>query len=154
MFSETEIELNMLPIAALNTLEFCPRYFYYECVAHRTSRHAEDLSERRGDDAVVQAEETQLRRLWVWSSHFRVSGYATVMEESEQGFVPVEYRNGKMAEWLDAPIQLCAQALCLEEMTNCSLQYGYVYHEDGRQREKVDFSEMVRQQTEASIYYA
>ncbi len=154
MFSEIEIELDMLPIAALHVLEFCPRCFYYECIAHRTSRSTQELPEQRGDDAGAQREKTQLRRLWVRSSRFRVSGYATVIEDSEQGFIPVECRDGKMAEWLHAPIQLCAQAFCLEEMANGSLQYGYVCYNDGRQREKVLLSEMLRQQTEASIYYA
>lgn len=150
-----KVKLDMLPITTLNALEYCPRRFYYECIAHyKTYGSDEVLLEKRGSCATAKEERTRLHRLWIWSAHFRLSGYVDVVEDRKRRFIPVEYRRGKMDDWLNASIQLCAQALCLEEMTHCPVHYGYIFTNDGGRREKVLFTAMLRQQTEASIHFA
>jgi CRISPR-associated exonuclease Cas4 len=146
-----------LSISYLNALEYCPRRFYYECalsefidnahVAEGTMRH------ERSDSGVTTTEDgvTTLRRVWIWSSRLKLSGFADVVEESEGQLTPIEYKKGKMGEWLNDHVQLCAQALCLEEMLNGSIAHGYIFYFGSARREEVIFTETLRQHTEQTI---
>src|SRR6185312_4734242 len=71
---------------------------------------------------------TSRRRVWVWSDWLKLSGFADVVEEESGRFTPVEYKKGKMGEWLNDHVQLCAQALCLEEMLTCHIPCGYIFY--------------------------
>ena len=42
--------------------------------------------------------------------------------------------------------QLCGQALCLEEMFGCRIDYGYLYYGEPRKRQKVIFTDELRTQ--------
>src|SRR5436305_11470254 len=146
-----------LSISYLNALEYCPRRFYYECalsefidnahVIEGTMRHA------RSDSGVTTSAGgiTTLRRVWVWSDRLRLSGFADVVEEQEGQLTPIEYKKGKMGEWLNDHVQLCAQALCLEEMRGCTITYGYIFYFGSARREEVAFNELLRQHTEETI---
>jgi CRISPR-associated exonuclease Cas4 len=58
--------------------------------------------------------------------------------------VPVEYKRGKpKAEQIDEA-QLCAQAICLEEMLAVTLQSGYLYYGQTRRRVAVEFTASLR----------
>jgi len=62
---------------------------------------------------------------------------------------PVEYKRGKpKADDCDR-VQLCAQALCLEEMLNVNIAAGALFYGQTRRREAVVFDERLRQETEA-----
>ena len=128
MLTESDLyDQDSLSISYLNALEYCPRRFYYECalsefldnahVVEGTMRHERSDSGRTTSEDGV----TTLRRVWVWSDRLRLSGFADVVEEQEGQLTPVEYKKGKMGEWLNDHVQLCAQALCLEEMLNSSI---------------------------------
>lgn len=146
-----------LSISYLNALEYCPRRFYYECalsefidnahVVEGTMRH------ERSDSGITTTEDgvTTLRRVWIWSSRLKLSGFADVVEESEGQLTPIEYKKGKMGEWLNDHVQLCAQALCLEEMLNCHIAHGYIFYFGSARREEVIFTETLRQHTEQTI---
>src|SRR5205814_5761818 len=150
----------MLAISYLNALEYCPRRFYYECalsefidnahVAEGTMRH------ERSDSGITTTEDgvTTLRRVWIWSSRLKLSGFADVVEECEGELTPIEYKKGKMGEWLNDHVQLCAQALCLEEMLHCSIEYGYIFYFGSAHREKVVFTAELRRHTEETIQQA
>jgi len=77
-----------------------------------------------------------------------------VVEEEDDQLTPIEYKKGKMGEWLNDHIQLCAQALCLEEMLHCAVPRGYIFYFGSARREEVPFSETLRQHTEATIRQA
>lgn len=158
--------LDALSISYLNALEYCPRRFYYECalsefldnahVVEGTMRH------ERSDSGSMTTEDgvTTLRRVWVWSSRLRLSGFADVVEESEQleetkgKLVPIEYKKGKMGEWLNDHVQLCAQALCLEEMTGCPIPVGYIFYFGSAHREEVPLTDALRRHTEETVQLA
>lgn len=40
----------------------------------------------------------------------------------------MEYKHGEVREELEYELQVCAQAMCIEEMTGCSIKYGYLYY--------------------------
>jgi CRISPR-associated exonuclease Cas4 len=155
-----EADLDTLSISYLNALEYCPRRFYYECalsefvenahVVEGTMRHTVSDSGRTTTEDGV----TTLRRVWVWSERLRLSGFADVVEEDEGRLTPIEYKKGKMGEWLNDHVQLCAQALCLEEMLDCNIPHGYIFYFGSARREEVVFTEALRQHTEETIQLA
>ena len=57
---------------------------------------------------------------------------------------PVEYKRGKTKQGDYDRIQLCAQAMCLEEMINCHLSEGDLYYAETRRREKVSLNDELR----------
>jgi len=54
---------------------------------------------------------------------------------------PVEYKKGKRRQFDNDDAQLCAQALCLEEMFNVSIPRGAVFHTDSKRRRDVQLTE-------------
>ena len=53
---------------------------------------------------------------------------------------PVEYKHGAPKETDEDKVQLCAQAMCLEEMLAVNIQEGAIFYGEIRRREAVDFS--------------
>ena len=60
--------------------------------------------------------------------------------------VPVEYKRGTKKETHADELQLLAEGICLEEMLFCHLDYGYLYYGKERHREKVEFSQGLREE--------
>lgn len=58
--------------------------------------------------------------------------------------IPVEYKNGKPKEDNEDELQLCAQAICLEEMFQVDISKGYLYYGENRRRTCVEFTQELR----------
>src|SRR5437867_450677 len=81
----------------------------------------------------------------------RGRGVAMTVDSSipERGTLcPVEFKVGKRRRWENDDVQLCAQALCLEEMLQCSIPRGAVYHAETKRRRPVEFTSELRALTE------
>ncbi|MDQ6660426.1 MAG: CRISPR-associated protein Cas4 [Chloroflexota bacterium] len=158
MIDEQDVE--MLSLSYLNALEYCPRRFYYECALAEFLDNAHvvegNMRHERSDAGIATSEEgvTTLRRVWIWSEQLKLSGFADVVEEQAGHVIPIEYKKGKMGEWLNDHVQLCAQALCLEEMTGSSIAHGYIFYFGSAHREEVVFTEALRQHTLETIQLA
>jgi len=63
----------------------------------------------------------------------------------------VEYKRGRMGRWLNDHIQLCAQAICLEERTGQPVQRGEIFYWRSRRRVTVDITPELKARTEASV---
>jgi CRISPR-associated exonuclease Cas4 len=63
-------------------------------------------------------------------------------------FFPVEFKLGKRRQWENDDVQLCAQALCLEEMFGQSIAAGAIFHADSKRRREVEFTPELRARTE------
>lgn len=57
---------------------------------------------------------------------------------------PVDYKLGPKRKWDNDEVQLCAQAICLEEMLGVAVPAGSVYHVKSRHRRKVIFDQKLR----------
>jgi len=57
---------------------------------------------------------------------------------------PVEYKRGKPKSHQADEVQLCAQALCLEEMLNVRIEKGALFYGETRRRADVCFDESLR----------
>ena len=60
---------------------------------------------------------------------------------------PVEYKRGRLKEHDADNVQLCAQALCLEEMFGTHINSGEIFYGQTRSREPVEFDEGLRTKT-------
>ena len=63
---------------------------------------------------------------------------------------PVEYKRGRLRREEGYEVQLCAQALCLEEMLGVAVPLGAVFYGQPRKRLEVVFSEELRRETETA----
>lgn len=66
--------------------------------------------------------------------------------------VPVEYKRGRPKNHRADEIQLCAQAICLEEEFGAGLTFGYLFYGRTRRRARVDFDEDLRRLTESTAF--
>lgn len=112
--------------------------------------HNPDMREKRGDLIIT-------RGVKVFSSGLGISGECDVLEFhkadsgiSLQGYdglwkpFPVEYKRGSPGNGEGNVLQLCAQAMCLEEMLCCEITEGALYYGEIRKREPVQFTEELR----------
>jgi len=65
--------------------------------------------------------------------------------------VPVEFKLGKRRQWENDDAQLCAQALCLEEMFHTAIPRGAVFHADSKRRREIEFTPALRSLTEKTV---
>jgi len=63
---------------------------------------------------------------------------------------PVDYKRGRRRRWDNDDVQLCAQALCLEEMLGVSVPAGAIFHVKSKRRREVLFTPELRAKTEAA----
>ena len=147
------------PLSALNDLLFCER----RCFLHRVegvwveNHHtaAGSLDHRRvhqTKDADEAAARTA-RGLWVVSHRLRVVGVCDMVEFHPDPAggpdvpFPVEYKRGKRRRWDNNDVQLCAQAMALEEMLGVELPAGALFFVKSRRRDDVAFDARLRQRT-------
>jgi len=160
---DTPSQMEMIPISSLNALEYCPRKFYYQYVQGETLTNEfvleGTLAHRYVDQPgthVTEQGEVQMTRFYLFSEALRLTGFADVVEERGGMLVPVEYKHGKQGQWLNDQVQLCAQALCLEERQpgKSPIPHGYIYYIGSHQRLRVDFTQQLRVRTKATIAQA
>ncbi len=152
--------LELIPISSLNALEYCPRSFYYQVVQGESQVNELVLEGQLAHQRVHQAGtrttqtgEIETTRLYLYSETLHLTGFADVVEEHAGVFLPVEYKHGPQGNWLNEQVQLCAQALCLEERLphKPSIAYGYIYYVASRRRVQVPFTPQLRARTRAAI---
>jgi len=149
-----------IPISALNALEYCPRRFYYQFVQGDTLVNEYvlegTLMHRRVHEQSVKTTATgelATTRLYLHSETLRISGFTDVIEEKEGMLIPVEYKHGKQGKWLNDTVQLCAQALCLEERQpgKPPIAYGYIFYIASHRRVRIMLTADLRERTLAAI---
>ncbi|HEY9175560.1 MAG TPA: CRISPR-associated protein Cas4 [Verrucomicrobiae bacterium] len=64
---------------------------------------------------------------------------------------PVEFKLGKRRRFENDDAQLCAQAICLEEMFNLSVPRGAIFHADSKRRREVEFTAELRARAEQAV---
>lgn len=115
--------------------------------------HDESLVEKRGDKIIM-------RGLRIASKTLGVSGQCDLVEfikdkngislhdyEGLWNIIPVEYKRGKQKEGLEDELQLCAQAMCLEEMFLTEINEGILYYGETKRRLKVVLSDDLKEKT-------
>lgn len=152
----------------LNQIEYCERRFFLMHVLGEMEINAPvldgTLRHEQAHDAGAERQEGKMvhRRVYVWSDELRLAGFADIVEEIDpepasenQGgrplIVPVEYKRGRMGRWLNDHVQLCAQALCLEERLGSAVEKGFIFYFGSRRREEVNLTFELRERTRQAI---
>jgi CRISPR-associated exonuclease Cas4 len=146
------------PLSSLNDLLFCPRRCYLhrvEGVWLETAHTVEGTHAHRKVHANPTDEETLgavriVRGLWLRSNRLRLIGVADLVEFRPEPY-PIEYKRGRKRRWDNDDVQLCAQALCLEEMLGVPVPAGAVFHVRSKRRREVVFDATLRRTTEESV---
>jgi CRISPR-associated exonuclease Cas4 len=154
----TDIPDDPIPISALNHYAYCPR----RCaLIHVEQTYDENLYTMRGRDL---HERTDLqeesgweegmrveRALPLWSKRLGLIGKADVVEFHGETPYPVEYKSGHRRQFDNDDLQVCAQAICLEEMTGLLVPRGAIFHHSSRRRREVVFHEHLRAQVAEAV---
>lgn len=74
-------------------------------------------------------------------------GAYLIAEQEKFKLYPIEYKDGKVRNEPEYMQQLCAQAICLEEMYNISIKEGSLFFIDEHRRLEVEFTDKLRKQT-------
>lgn len=108
---------------------------------HDTSRH------RARDDVEVET------NVWLRSARLGLVGKADRVEihreQGERRLFPVESKRSRRRSFEADCVQLCAQAMALEETRGAVVTRGALYYIKSRRRLAVDFSPELRQRTTA-----
>lgn len=147
-------EEEWIPISALEHFSYCPR----QCaLIHVEQVFEENLFTLRGRRAHEKADEAGVdtergvrieRALPLWSEKYGMTGRADVVEFHPDGrILPVEYKHGPRRERRHDDLQLCAQALCLEEMLGRPVVEGAIYSISTHRRRVVALTDELREET-------
>ncbi len=160
---------DLIPLSALNALLYCDRRAALRHLdmlyVHNAHTRSGDVLHRRADRAGVERRRgvRTERGLWIASRRLRLYGRADLVEfhrppgrrKPGEAMVevplPVEYKNGRKRRWDNDDVQLCAQALCLEEMLGRSVPEGAIYHSQSKTRRTVVFNPELRARTELAV---
>lgn len=157
---------DLLPLSGLQHFAFCRRQW---ALIHLEQQWQENLRtveggllHRRAHDEAARERRSDtliLRGLQVVSHQLGLSGQCDVVEfhaapkgvplQGEEGLwqpYPVEYKRGKPKSHQADELQLCAQAMCLEEMLCCEIPAGALYYGEIRHRKEVAFTPELRQE--------
>jgi CRISPR-associated exonuclease Cas4 len=150
------------PLSALNHLLFCERrcaLLRIEGVWVENVHTTGGTLDHRRAHAVSDRSRASVRTasgLRLVSHRLRLTGIADLVEfrqrEPNAGEVPypVEYKRGRRKRWDNDEVQLCAQAICLEEMLGLDVPKGAIYHITSRGRREIEFTSILRASTEAA----
>lgn len=153
-------EDDLVPLSALQHFLFCER----QCalihierlwvenvltaegrVMHR--RVDEDSGESRGDVRIARGVRLRSLELGLTGKSDVVEFHRDPSDVSVWTPFPVEYKRGKPKVGREDEVQLCAQALCLEEMLEVTIPRGALFYGRTRRRFDVDFDAGLRELT-------
>ncbi len=164
-----------LPLSALNDFLYCERRAHLKFVDGLRGTNEHTLLGNLAHEAVDhpgyehRAGWELLRALPLYSDTLGLTGKADLVEirradfhESEIANLksdiprivearPVEYKKGPARRWSNDQVQLCAQALCLEEMLGLRIEAGLIYHVASAKRDEVAFDSPLRSLTLATL---
>jgi CRISPR-associated exonuclease Cas4 len=162
-------EDSLLPLSALQHLLFCERQaalihveqLWAENPLTVEGRHLHErvdgaVGESRGDVRLARALPLRSLRLGLVGKadlvelHRAVEGAVLPGVPGVSGFwrpFPVEYKRGRPKVHHADEVQLCAQALCLEEMLETSVPAGALFYGQTRRRKDVPFDAALRRET-------
>lgn len=158
--SETDGE--PIPISAIQHAVYCLRQ---AALIHLEGLWAENRLTAEGHNLHLASDKAGSRKvrgirrvsaMHLASRRLGIAGVADMVEfhQSSDGLdypYPVEIKRGKPKLHRADEAQLCAQALCLEEMTGCPVREGALFYAETRRRTVVPFDSELRNLTESTI---
>jgi len=141
-------------LSALEHYAYCPRQCALIHVEQVWSENlytmrGQDVHERVHDDSFHELAGVRLERsLPVWSRTLNLTGKADLVEFYGNQPYPVEYKSGRRRRGTPETLQLCAQAICLEEMFGVAVPKGALFWHGSRERQEIVFTPAMHEQVE------
>lgn len=143
-------------ISALEHYSYCPR----QCALIHVEQTFEEniftikgqIAHERVDtagDSVTRSVKVA-RGIPLWSERLGLRGKSDLVEFRPDGPYPVEYKHGRRSG-IHPDLQLCAQALCLEEMLGQPVPRGAIFYHAVRRRREVEIDKTLREITMRAI---
>ncbi len=147
-----------IPLSLLNDFLYCQRRAALKAVEGLWGENVHtvkgDLAHEHADLPGYEVAKgvKLLRALPVFSDRLGLSGKCDIVEQQGDGLLcPVEYKKGKRHPFENDDAQLCAQALCLEEMFGKPVEHGAIFHAASKRRREVEFTAGLRKITEDAV---
>jgi len=151
-------EDDLLPLSALQHMAFCPRqcaliHLEQQWVENRFTAEGRVMHEKTDTPEVECRPGIRIvRAMGVKSLTYGLTGKCDVVEYHDDGVggvrvMPVEYKRGKAKPDHRDEVQLCGQALCLEDLHDTSIPFGALYYGKNRRRKEIQFDESLRATT-------
>ncbi|MDR1138967.1 MAG: CRISPR-associated protein Cas4 [Clostridiales bacterium] len=157
-----------LAISGINHYAFCPRQYALIHIEHQWIEnsltaigrvmhkkvHDSAIAEKRNDIITINALKVSSTRLGISgecdSVQFFRDERGVYLPKYKGKFIPypVEYKKGKSKLDNCDRLQVLAQAVCLEEMLNCTIETGALFYGEPRKREVVEFTRELRDELE------
>jgi CRISPR-associated exonuclease Cas4 len=149
---------DLVLISALEHWSYCPRQCGLIHVEQVFDENRYTLRGKRAheriDSGVAGTERgtRQLRAVTLWSDRLGLIGKSDLIEFRGKTPVPVETKSGTSArrDWRHEALQLCAQAICLEEMLGIETPEGAIYSASDRKRTTITLDSDLRHEVERS----
>ena len=148
---------NTVLLSALEHYGYCPR----QCaLIHREQTYEENLFTLQGNEVHKRVDQPGTTTndgvrseysVPLWSVSLGLVGKADLVEYPGGTPYPVEYKHGTSRQGKAADLQLCGQAICLEEMLSVEVREGAVYHFSSRRRRAVQFTPELRQMVKHAV---
>ncbi len=139
-------------ISAIEHFSYCPRQCALIHVEQTFDENQFTIRGRLAHERVDEGDESSaagvrvMRGIPLWSEQHRLRGKADAVEFRPAGPYPIEYKVGR-PYGIHADLQLCAQAICLEEMLAVEVPRGAIFHQAVRRRTEVVFTDELRRRT-------
>lgn len=159
MVAKSYDDEGLLSLSGIQHVAFCERQWALIHVEHQWAENVKTVegkqlhervddpyfTETRHDVKVVRSTPLVSRRLGLY-------GIADVIEyisdpelENSLEIRIIEYKRGKPKPDDRDEVQLCAQAMCLEEMLETEIEHGFLFYGETRHRHRVEFTEGLRE---------
>ena len=152
----------LIPVRALNQINFCERLFYLQyveglmavnayvedgSVKHRRMAEISAPCQPRMEDGVIHTRSVSLS-----SERLGITAKLDLVEETDNKIFPVEYKRsaapaGGNPWWENDAIQLCAQVFLLEEHLGKAIHEGVLYYIGSKSRSVVPMDASLREKT-------
>ena len=146
--------MDPLPLSLVNDYLFCPRRAGLKLLEglRGVNEHTAkgDIVHERADTPGYHTARgvTVLRALPVWSERLGLNGICDIVEKHPDGrLVPVEFKKGPRRKFENDDVQVCAQAICLEEALGVRIERGAIFFAASKHRREIEMTAELREQT-------
>lgn len=164
-------EEDFLLLSGIQHFVFCKRQWALIHIEQQWQENlrtieGESLHEKTHDEMIKEKRKDLIisRGMNVFSRTMGITGTCDIVElhKNEQGVnifgrdgtykpIPVEYKRGKPKENESDVLQLCAQAMCLEEMLLCKIPEGFLFYGEIKRRVKVLLTDELRERVKTMV---
>lgn len=161
-------EESFLQLSGLQHFKFCHRQWALIYIENQWAENYRTIDgailHERAHDKESRGDLLITRDMRVFSPTLGVSGACDVLEfhrgsvgiplKGREGLwqpYPVEYKRGRPKQDTSDALQLCGQAMCLEEMLCCEIPVGALYYGELRRRTEIEFTTELREEVRSLL---